>query len=110
MKILSNHVIDPRIVLTQNAGSDRSWVWVVYDFAEGELIETTFAIRLKTVEIAEEFKKAYEDAVDKMKDEESGTDAAPSAEADEATKALEALSTGEAKEEAKEDDAEEKAE
>ena len=40
MKIVVNHFLDPRIVLVPNAGSDRSWVWVAFDFSEGELIET----------------------------------------------------------------------
>lgn len=40
MKIIVNSFLDPRIALVPNAGSDRSWVWVSFDFAEGELIET----------------------------------------------------------------------
>ncbi len=40
MKVIANHVLDPRIVIAPNAGaSDRSWVWTAYDFAEGELVE-----------------------------------------------------------------------
>ena len=106
MKVISNHVIDPRIVLTTNAGSTRSWVWVAYDFAEGDLEETTFAIRLKTDEIAQEFKTAYDAAIAEMAKLEAGEDAASSGEADEAAEALAGLSTGETKEE----EAEEKAE
>merc|ERR1719188_2862396 len=34
MKVISNHVIDPRIKLEPNAGSDRSWVWSAFDFTE----------------------------------------------------------------------------
>jgi len=34
MKIVINHVIDPRIKLEPNAGSDRSWVWSAFDFSE----------------------------------------------------------------------------
>jgi hypothetical protein len=40
MKIIVNHFLDPRITLVANAGSDRSWVWVAFDFAEMELLET----------------------------------------------------------------------
>lgn len=40
MKVIVNHFLDPRIVLTPNAGNDKSWVWVAFDFAEGELLET----------------------------------------------------------------------
>ena len=35
MKVIANHIVDPRIVLVPNAGSDRSWVWTAFDFAEG---------------------------------------------------------------------------
>jgi Ran-binding protein 1 len=40
MKVICNHVLDPRIVLAPNAGcTDRSWVWTAFDFAEGVLEE-----------------------------------------------------------------------
>jgi Ran-binding protein 1 len=39
MKIIANHFVDPRITITPHAGSDKSWVWVAYDFAEYELVE-----------------------------------------------------------------------
>lgn len=78
MKIIANHFIDPRITITPHAGSDKSWVWVAYDFAEYELVEKvcvrivdmiylcwgcigyqTFAIRFGSPEIAQEFKKLF---------------------------------------------------
>lgn len=40
MKVIVNHFSDPRITLTPNVGNDKSWVWVAFDFAENELIET----------------------------------------------------------------------
>jgi Ran-binding protein 1 len=40
MKIIVNHFVDPRIVLTPNVGNDKSWVWVAFDFSESELVET----------------------------------------------------------------------
>lgn len=42
MKIIINHFLDPRIVIKPNAGaSDKSWVWVAFDFSDGdELVET----------------------------------------------------------------------
>lgn len=46
LKIIVNHFLDPRIVLTPNAGNDKSWVWVAFDFSEGELIETVRTIEL----------------------------------------------------------------
>jgi hypothetical protein len=44
MKVIINHFTDPRIALTPNAGSDKSWVWVAFDFADGELTETVFIL------------------------------------------------------------------
>ncbi len=45
MKVISNHVLDPRIIIAPNAGaSDRSWVWTAFDFAEGVLAETVRSI------------------------------------------------------------------
>ena len=44
MKAIANHALDPRIKLEPNAGSDRSWVWSCYDFADGELVEKVFAL------------------------------------------------------------------
>lgn len=41
MKVIANHIIDPQYNLTPNAGaSDKSWVWVAWDFSDGELVET----------------------------------------------------------------------
>jgi len=41
MKVIANHVLDPRITIMANAGaSDRSWVWTAFDFADNVLVET----------------------------------------------------------------------
>jgi hypothetical protein len=45
MKVISNHVLDHRIIMTPNSSSsDRSWVWTAFDFAEGELLETVSSL------------------------------------------------------------------
>ena len=61
MKVIANHALDPRIKLEPNAGSDRSWVWSCYDFADGELEEKVFALRFTNSEVANEFKSKYEE-------------------------------------------------
>ncbi|CAN0465504.1 unnamed protein product, partial [Phaeothamnion confervicola] len=38
-QVIANHIVDPRIVLVPNAGSDRSWVWTAFDFHDGNLAE-----------------------------------------------------------------------
>ena len=55
MKVIANHALDPRIKLEPNVGSDRSWVWSAFDFAEGKLAETVFALRFAGPGIAQEF-------------------------------------------------------
>lgn len=40
MKVIVNHFLDPRIVLAPNISNDKSWVWVAFDYAEGDLVET----------------------------------------------------------------------
>jgi hypothetical protein len=59
MEILANHVLDPRISLEMNAGSNRSWVWSAFDFSEGESVETVFAARFPDSDIANKLKKVY---------------------------------------------------
>lgn len=96
MKIIANHVVHPGIELAANAGSDRSWVWSVYDFAEGELVEEVFAIRFSNAENANKFKEAFEAAQKEMAKLEGGEDAAEAApEAEEAADALSKLSAAE---------------
>ncbi len=93
MKVIVNHALDPRITLEPNAGSDRSWVWSAFDFAEGELVETVFAIRFADSEIADKFKKVFLEQQKEMEKVLAGEDGAPSAEADEAAEAIAGLST-----------------
>lgn len=59
MKVIANHAMDPRITLEPNVGSDRSWVWSAFDFAEGELVETVFAMRFADSDVATEFKNKF---------------------------------------------------
>ena len=41
MKVIANHIVDPRISLTPNNTSlDTSWTWIAFDFSNGELVET----------------------------------------------------------------------
>ena len=39
MKVIANHFLDPRITLSPNVGTDKSWVWGAFDFSDNELIE-----------------------------------------------------------------------
>lgn len=98
MKVIANHAIDPRIKLEPNAGSDRSWVWSAFDFAEGELVETVFALRFADSDIANDFKGKFTDSQKEMEkllagEDNPGEDGG--AAADEAAEALSGLKTEE---------------
>ena len=66
MKIVANHYVvgeaDPYYELKPNAGSDKIWVWMAQDFADGELVVEQFALKFGTPEKANAFKDAFEDA------------------------------------------------
>ena len=94
MKVIANHAIDHRIKLETNAGSDRSWVWSAFDFADGELVETVFALRFADSDIANEFKTAFESAQKEMESLLAGEDKGDSEGVDEAADALAGLATG----------------
>jgi len=105
MKVIVNHALDPRIKLEPNAGSDRSWVWSAFDFAEGELLETVFALRFVDSDIANEFKEAFEKGQKEMESVLAGEDNPGEdggAAADEAAEALAGLKTGDDKEDGEE--------
>ena len=95
MKVIANHALDPRIKLEPNAGSDRSWVWSCYDFADGELEEKVFALRFANTEVADDFKGKYEEHQKEMEALLAGEDKADeSGKVDEAAEALSGLKTG----------------
>jgi Ran-binding protein 1 len=99
MKVIVNHVIDPRISLEPNAGSDRSWVWSAFDFSEGELVETVFAMRFGDSEKATGFRAEFEKAQRAMEGELGGEDKGEGGEADELAGKLEGLKAGEGEKE-----------
>lgn len=97
MKVIANHAVDPRIKLEANAGSDRSWVWSAFDFSEGELLETVFALRFTDSDVAGNFKEKFTECQTEMEkllqgEDKPGEDGG--AAADEAADALGNLSTG----------------
>ena len=95
MKVIANHIVDPRIDLQPNSGNDRSWVWSVFDFSEGDLVEEIFAIRFGSAEIAKAFKDEFTKSQEVMKVILEGGDAPPDAGADAAADALAGLSAKE---------------
>ena len=94
MKIIANHFLDPRCKLEVSVGNDKSWVWGAFDYSDGQsLVDTTFAIRFKTVEIAGEFKEAFLKAQADNEALAAGLDSKEGGEeADAAAEAIAALS------------------
>lgn len=88
LKICLNHYVNPEVELTENVGSDRSWVWPGVDYADGERDESLFAIRFRDSTNAKEFKQAYDDARDHMS-KVSGSKTDTKEEEDKATEAKE---------------------
>lgn len=60
-KICLNFQLTEEIEFKPKDGN--SWTFAALDFSEGEVEPTQFALRLKSKEIAEEFKKAIDDAL-----------------------------------------------
>jgi len=105
-KIIVNHVLDPRILMSAHQGSKKSWVWSAFDYSSGSLEEKVFAIKFGDEEVAGEFKAKFDAGQASMSTLLSGGDAAESTEANEAADALASLSTKDESE--KEVDAQEK--
>jgi len=64
-KIAANHVvvgIHCYCDLVPNADSDKIWTWSAQDFSDDEPCVQTFALKLKTTELAAEFKIAFDSA------------------------------------------------
>jgi len=62
LKLCANHYLVSGMKLTDNCGSDRSWVWTcLADFSDGEKHEEVFAIRFANSEHAKVFKEKFEE-------------------------------------------------
>ncbi|KAH7100651.1 RanBP1 domain-containing protein [Auriculariales sp. MPI-PUGE-AT-0066] len=87
LKVCANHAITSDMNLQPNIGSDRSWVWkVAADFSEGTPTNETLAIRFANSEVAEEFKKKFNEAKESNAALSKGTvAAAPAAATEEAS-------------------------
>jgi Ran-binding protein 1 len=67
LKICLNHFVNATAALSENVGSDRSWVFHAVDYADGERDEAMLAIRFANAENANIFRDSYNSARDFMK-------------------------------------------
>jgi len=107
MKVICNHALDPRISLETNVSSDRSWVWSAFDYADGDLTETVFAIRFVDTDTANTFKEKFNECKKEMEAimEKEGEDKPDTdGTADDAANALSKLTTKDEAEDSDEED------
>lgn len=76
LKICLNHFVNKAAELSENVGSDRSWVFHAVDYADGERDEAMLAIRFAKPENAALFKQFYDAAREYMGALTAGADAA----------------------------------
>uniref|UniRef100_A0A8C6Y7Q6 RAN binding protein 2 n=1 Tax=Naja naja TaxID=35670 RepID=A0A8C6Y7Q6_NAJNA len=62
LKLCANHRITPNMNIQQMKGAERAWVWSACDFAEGERKMELLAVRFKLQDVADSFKKIFEEA------------------------------------------------
>lgn len=60
LKICLNHYITSDLDMISK--DERTWMWGAQDFSEGVIVPEKFACRFKSVDIAEDFRKAVDDA------------------------------------------------
>ena len=71
-KLCANHNITAGMELKPNVGSDRSWVWYTSaDYADGEAKPEKLAIKFKNSEMAQKFKKVFDDLIEPLSSEPS---------------------------------------
>ncbi|XP_049637258.1 E3 SUMO-protein ligase RanBP2-like isoform X2 [Suncus etruscus] len=62
LKLCANHRITPDMTLQNMKGTERVWVWTACDFADGERKVEQLAVRFKLQDVADTFKKIFDEA------------------------------------------------
>ncbi|XP_004844573.1 E3 SUMO-protein ligase RanBP2 isoform X3 [Heterocephalus glaber] len=62
LKLCANHRITPDMTLQTMKGTERVWVWTACDFADGERKIEHLAVRFKLQDVADLFKKIFDEA------------------------------------------------
>ena len=63
LKIRANHIVMPGTNLTEHAGTENSWVWSTWDFADEEQRYEMFAIKFGNEERAQQFHSKHAEAM-----------------------------------------------
>uniref|UniRef100_A0A8C2TMG2 RanBD1 domain-containing protein n=1 Tax=Coturnix japonica TaxID=93934 RepID=A0A8C2TMG2_COTJA len=72
LKLCANHRITPDMNMQQMKGSDRAWVWTACDFADGERKVELLAVRFKVQELANSFKRRFEECQQSLSELQKG--------------------------------------
>lgn len=70
LKICLNHVLDRGVEYKPK--DPKSWQFIANDFSEGEYVVEQLCLRFKSAEIAQEFKKAIDDALGGVSSKQNG--------------------------------------
>ncbi|KAM6179533.1 ranBP2-like and GRIP domain-containing protein 4 [Erethizon dorsatum] len=62
LKLCANHRVTPDMTLQTMKGTERVWVWTACDFADGERKVEHLAVRFKLQDVADSFKKIFDEA------------------------------------------------
>ncbi|XP_048524432.1 E3 SUMO-protein ligase RanBP2 isoform X2 [Dendroctonus ponderosae] len=73
LKICLNHAV-PKDMEYMPKDDDRTWQFHAADFSEGEISHDQFCLRFKNAEVAQEFKKAINDALESLNSSQSITE------------------------------------
>jgi Ran-binding protein 1 len=61
-RVCANHFILPFMELKPHSGSERAFIWQATDFADGQESREVLSVKFKNAEVAQEFKKAFDQA------------------------------------------------
>lgn len=65
LKVRANHIVMPGTKLQEHTGSDKAWVWSTMDFASEEQRMELFCLKLPSPARAQEFRKLFEESMQK---------------------------------------------
>ena len=66
LKICCNHFLSKEMDFKPVSSSDKAWQWSAPDFSEGEVVNELLAVRFKTAELANDWKKVVDDCQSKL--------------------------------------------
>lgn len=94
LKLCANHRILPEMQLGPMSTNDRSWSWFATDYSDGTLSHEQLAVRFKTKEQADSFKRIFDSCREEQQSQPKGKDRfspRPASKEDDSQKSLESV-------------------